>query len=90
VQQVRDRATLCLNLLEDGPDASVSDDAQKFLFEGLDVPLENLEASLQKYMSPFSYYYSYKISDYASLCKTLRYLLKYSTKKRFRGTLLWS
>lgn len=34
---MRDRATLCLNLLGDGPDASVSDDAQKLLFEDLDV-----------------------------------------------------
>ena len=55
MQQVRDRATLYLNFLGDGPDASLTDDAQKFLFEGLDVPLENLEASLQKYVSLSSY-----------------------------------
>jgi len=54
VQQVRDRATLYLNLLGDGPEAAPSDDAQKVMFEGLDVPLENLEASLQSYVSGFS------------------------------------
>lgn len=51
---MRDRATLYLNLLGDGPEAAPSEDAQKLMFEGLDVPLENLEASLQSYVSAFS------------------------------------
>lgn len=54
MQQVRDRATLYLNLLGDGPEALPSDDAQTFMFESLDVPLENLEASLQTYVSAVS------------------------------------
>lgn len=47
---MRDRATLYLSLLSDEQDA-VQDDAQAFLFQGLDVPLANLEASLQAYVS---------------------------------------
>lgn len=47
---MRDRATLYLSLLSDGPEA-VQDDAQAVLFQGLDVPLANLEASLQSYVS---------------------------------------
>lgn len=47
---MRDRATLYLNLLGDGPEAA-REDAQTFLFQGLDVPLANLEASLQAYVS---------------------------------------
>jgi len=46
--EVRDRATLYLSLLSDGPDA-IQDDPQAFLSQGLDVPLANLEASLQSY-----------------------------------------
>ncbi|KAG0616027.1 hypothetical protein M758_5G084800 [Ceratodon purpureus] len=46
--EVRDRATLYLNLLGDGME-SPREDAQSFLFDITDVPLENLEASLQSY-----------------------------------------
>jgi hypothetical protein len=46
---VRDRATLYLSALTDKAD-SVQEDA---LFQGLDVPLENLEASLQSYVRAF-------------------------------------
>lgn len=52
---MRDRATLYLNLLGDGPEAA-REDAQTFLFQGLDVPLANLEASLQAYVSAFIKY----------------------------------
>jgi coatomer protein complex subunit gamma len=45
---VRDRATLYLNLLGNGPE-NVSESAQSLIFERLDVPLANLEASLQSY-----------------------------------------
>lgn len=54
VWQVRDRATLYLNLLGDGPEAA-REDADAFLFQGLDVPLANLEASLQTYVSPHGF-----------------------------------
>jgi len=57
---VRDRATLYLSLLSDGPDA-IQDDPQAFLSQGLDVPLANLEASLQSYVSEF---YSPLASNY--------------------------
>ncbi|KAG0595341.1 hypothetical protein M758_UG158900 [Ceratodon purpureus] len=43
--EVRDRATLYLSVLTDEP-SSIKENA---LFQGLDVPLENLEASLQAY-----------------------------------------
>ncbi|KAG0575329.1 hypothetical protein KC19_VG337300 [Ceratodon purpureus] len=43
--EVRDRATLYLSVLTDEP-SSIKENA---LFQGLDVPLENLEASLQVY-----------------------------------------
>ncbi|KAG0615004.1 hypothetical protein M758_5G007500 [Ceratodon purpureus] len=46
--EVRDRATLYLSFLTDGPEA-VDGDAQAFLFQRLDLPLANLEASLQSY-----------------------------------------
>jgi coatomer protein complex subunit gamma len=46
--EVRDRATLYLNLLGNGPE-NVSESAQSLIFERLDVPLANLEASLQSY-----------------------------------------
>jgi coatomer protein complex subunit gamma len=48
--QVRDRATLYLSFLTDGPEV-VHGDAQAFLFQGLDLPLANLEASLHAYVS---------------------------------------
>jgi hypothetical protein len=50
---VRDRATLYLNLLGNGPE-NVSKSAQSLIFERLDVPLANLEASLQSYVSALS------------------------------------
>jgi len=50
---VRDRATLYLNLLGNGPE-NVSESAQSLIFERLDVPLANLEASLQSYVSALS------------------------------------
>ncbi|XP_024376608.1 coatomer subunit gamma-2 [Physcomitrium patens] len=46
--EVRDRATLYLSLLTDEPE-TVQEDAQAFLFQSLDVPLENLETSLQSF-----------------------------------------
>lgn len=50
---MRDRATLYLNLLGNGPE-NVSESAQSLIFERLDVPLANLEASLQSYVSALS------------------------------------
>lgn len=47
---MRDRATLYLSLLTDEPE-TVQEDAQAFLFQSLDVPLENLETSLQSFVS---------------------------------------
>ncbi|CAK9858868.1 unnamed protein product [Sphagnum jensenii] len=46
--EVRDRATLYLNLLGDGQE-TVQEEAQGFIFGDLGVPLANLEASLQDY-----------------------------------------
>ncbi|XP_024367632.1 coatomer subunit gamma-2 [Physcomitrium patens] len=46
--EVRDRATLYLSLLSDELEAA-QDEAKAFLFQDLDVPLENLEKSLQSY-----------------------------------------
>jgi len=50
--QVRDRATLYLNMLG-GDDAVVETgkDVKEFLFGSLDVPLSNLETSLRIYVS---------------------------------------
>jgi hypothetical protein len=48
--EVRDRATLYLNLLGDGQE-TVKEEAQGFIFGDLGVPLANLEASLQDYVS---------------------------------------
>ena len=48
---MRDRATLYLSVLKDGSEAV--HDEQAFLFQGLDLPLANLEASLQSYVSNF-------------------------------------
>lgn len=47
---MRDRATLYLNLLGDGQE-TVQEEAQSFIFGDLGVPLANLEASLQDYVS---------------------------------------
>ncbi len=47
---MRDRATLYLNLLGDGQE-TVQEEAQGFIFGDLGVPLANLEASLQDYVS---------------------------------------
>lgn len=54
--EVRDRATLYLNVLGgDGAEISVAGDeedgAKKFMLEELDVPLQNLEAALKAYVS---------------------------------------
>lgn len=56
--EVRDRATLYLNVLGgDGAEISVAGDeedgAKKFMLEELDVPLQNLETALKAYVSPF-------------------------------------
>ncbi|KAH9624671.1 hypothetical protein KSS87_001681 [Heliosperma pusillum] len=48
--EVRDRATLYLNMLEgDGAVVETDKDAKDFLFGSLDVPLSNLETSLKNY-----------------------------------------
>lgn len=48
--EVRDRATLFLELLEgDGTIVETDKDVQDFLFGSLDVPLSNLETSLKNY-----------------------------------------
>ncbi|KAF5951643.1 hypothetical protein HYC85_009587 [Camellia sinensis] len=50
--EVRDRATLYLNMLEgDGAIVETDKDVKNFLFGSLDVPLVNLETSLKNYVS---------------------------------------
>ncbi|KAL7206686.1 hypothetical protein ACSBR2_019408 [Camellia fascicularis] len=49
--EVRDRATLYLNMLEvDGAIVETDKDVKNFLFGSLDVPLANLETSLKNYV----------------------------------------
>ena len=49
--QVRDRATLQLNVLGgDGEESVATEGAQSFMLEGLGVPLVNLENSLRSYV----------------------------------------
>ncbi|THG07798.1 hypothetical protein TEA_009271 [Camellia sinensis var. sinensis] len=49
--EVRDRATLYLNMLEgDGAIVETDKDVKNFLFGSLDVPLVNLETSLKNYV----------------------------------------
>ncbi|KAL7206687.1 hypothetical protein ACSBR2_019409 [Camellia fascicularis] len=49
--EVRDRATLYLNMLEvDGAIVETDKDVKNFLFGSLDVPLANLEMSLKNYV----------------------------------------
>ncbi|KAI8006875.1 Coatomer subunit gamma-2 [Camellia lanceoleosa] len=49
--EVRDRATLYLNMLEvDGAIVETDKDVKNFLFRSLDVPLVNLETSLKNYV----------------------------------------
>ncbi|XP_051145035.1 coatomer subunit gamma-like [Andrographis paniculata] len=48
--EVRDRATLYLNTLEDDSVTESGKDVKEFLFGSLDVPLTNMETSLKNYI----------------------------------------
>ncbi|KMZ56280.1 Coatomer subunit gamma-2 [Zostera marina] len=48
--EVRDRATLYLNMLEGDVVGETGNDVKEFLFGSLNVPLANLESSLQNYV----------------------------------------
>lgn len=48
--KVRDRATLYLNMLEGDVVGETGNDVKEFLFGSLNVPLANLESSLQNYV----------------------------------------
>ncbi|KAH6756078.1 coatomer gamma-2 subunit [Perilla frutescens var. hirtella] len=47
--EVRDRATLYLNCLDDGSVTETDKDVKEFLFGSLDIPLTNIETSLKNY-----------------------------------------
>lgn len=70
--QVRDRATLYLNMLGgEGGVVETDNDVKDFLFGSWDVPLVNLETSLKNYVSVLV---ELNLSVYA-LCRVKYYLL---------------
>lgn len=65
--KVRDRATLYLNMLEGDIVGETGNDVKEFLFGSLDVPLANLESSLQNYVGHSLLVQSYQMSSLSSV-----------------------